>query len=288
MKKLFLIICLVLSGSVFSQAVSEEDIVGVYNIKSNDPMGGSTMVFMPDDTYVISYFGGIQKGTWELNGQNVFLSVSTEPQFVLYGRTLSSLDNKTQVNFQMDPYNGTLVGLDSNKKTSLKSVFNQNGNCFKYPFIFTQEKELIQLHAAQVSSKIADSDSQGMPYAKVYHFNIFGAYNDLVLINLSPEYTTESKAQVIYKDGKLYMGPDDKGLTKRPLESLSDEDSAFIKQFSNKSLFSNKLQHGDEFFPYTENPSREEFKPYNRIDVLEASRQGVDVQDGSFFTATCN
>lgn len=48
MKKTFHIICLALAGSVFAQVVSEEDIIGVYQPKNNDPTGGSTTVFLPD------------------------------------------------------------------------------------------------------------------------------------------------------------------------------------------------------------------------------------------------
>ncbi|MGO3183079.1 MAG: hypothetical protein ACTIJ9_09635 [Aequorivita sp.] len=288
MKILFLSICLILAGSVFAQTVSEEDLFGVYKAKSNDPMGGSTTVFLPNNTFVIAYFGGVQKGTWELRDDKILLSVSTEPQFALYGRKRNILGDKTQIDFSMDADNGAMVGLDSNNKNSLKPVFNRDANCFSHPYTFTQDEKLIQLHAAQAIREWEDSNSQEKPYAQVYHFNIFGAYNDLILINLSSEYTTKATAQAMYKEGKLYMETDDEGMAKRPLESLSEEDSAFIKQFSNKSLFPNQLLYGDEFFPYTENPSQEELKPYNRIDVLEISRQDIEIQEGSFFTATCD
>lgn len=116
---------------------------------------------------------------------------------------------------------------------------------------------------------------------------LFGT-NDLILINLSSDYTTKSTAQAIYKNGVLYMGYDEEGAKKRPLESLNKENSAFIKHFSNKSMFPNQLQKGDEFFLYTENPTQKELKPYKRIDVLEASREGITVQEESFFTVTCD
>ena len=273
---------------MFAQVVSEEDIVGVYKVQSDDPMGGVTTVLLPDKTFVISYFGGMQKGKWELNDQIVLLTHSAEPQFALYGRKLSSLGNKTQINFQIEPDNDAMVGLDSNKKTSLKPVFNQDANCFDYPYIFTQEKELIQLHAAQGTNGRTDHDPEGKPYAQVYHFNIFGAYNDLILINLSSEYTTNSSSHAIYKDGMLYMDNGDEGTQKRPMESLNEEDTDYIKQFSNTSLFPNQLQLGDELFPYTENPTQEELKPYDRIDVLEISREGIKVHEESFFIATCD
>lgn len=287
MKKLVLIVCMVLVGSVFAQEVSDEDIVGVYKPKSNDPVGGRTMVFMPDHSFVMVYFGGLQKGTWELKDKKLLITRSTEPQFALYGRNLDHLGNKTQLNFQMDADNGVMVGLDSNKKTTLKPVFNQNANCFSHPYIFTQEKELIQLQAAQSWNEITDYNSENKPYTQVYRINIFGAYNDLILINLPSEYTERFSSQALYKDGMLYMSYDDEGTAKRPLESLNEEDFAMIKHYSNISLLPNQLQKGDEFFPYAKNPTQEELKSYTRIDVLEISMEAITIQEGSFFTTTC-
>lgn len=167
MKKNFLIICLLLAGSLFAQTVSEEDIVGVYKPRSNDPVGDSTSVFMPDHSFIMIYFGSFQKGMWELKNEEVLITRSTEPQFVLYGRNLHHLGNKTQINFMMDAENGAMVGLDSHKKTTLKPIFNENANCFSHPYIFIQDKELIQLHAAQSSYDEVDSDSENKEYVKV-------------------------------------------------------------------------------------------------------------------------
>ena len=288
MKKIFLAIFMLLAANAFAQTDSEDDVIGVYKLPSDDPMGGVTMVFMEDHTVVIAYFGGVQNGTWELKDQKILFTLGSEPQFALYGRNLKDLNNKTRINFLVEPDNGAMVGLDSNKKTSLKPVFNQSANCFSYPYIFSQEKELIQLHAAQAASERGNYDSEGKPYAQVYHFNVFRAFNDLVLINLPSEYTTKSTSQAMYKDGMLFMEPGEEGTPKRPLESLNEEDIAFIKQFSNKSLLPDQLQHGDDFFPYTENPTEEELNPYNRIDVLEISIEGITVLEDSFFTVTCD
>lgn len=288
MKNIFLTICLIFTGSLVSQTVSDEDIVGVYKSKSNDPLGSSTTIILPDNTFVIAYFGGIQKGTWELSDEFVLLKLTTEPQFVLYGRNLSNLGNKTQINFQIEASNGVMVGLDSNSKTNLKPVFNQDANCFSYPYLFTQDKELIQLHAAQSTWGNEDYNTEGNLYEKVYHFNILGAYNDLILINLSSQYTTESTIYATYKDGMLYMDPEDEGMQKRALESLNEEDTAFINEFPKKPFFSEQLKPEDEFFPYNENPTQEELKPYNRIDVLEILKEGIKSEGKPFFISTCS
>lgn len=287
MKNLILVIFLMFIGSVFAQKFSNEDVVGVYKEKSNDPVGGSTFVFLPDQSFVMSYFGGLQKGTWEIIGQDIRITKTAEPQFALYGRNLNSLGNKTQVDFSMDADNGVMVGLDSNKKSHLKPVFNEGANCYRHPYIFTQNEKLVQLYAAQTIREDVDTNLEEKSYSQVYHFNIFGVYNDLILINLPSEYTEKWSALITFENDKLYLEYGDEGMQKSPIDSLSEEDITMINHFSKQSLFPNQIQSGDEFFPYSENPTQEELKPYNRIDVLEISQKVITIEEIPFFTATC-
>lgn len=71
MKNLIFVTCIIFSLSLTGQNISNDDVVGVYKERSNDPVGGATFIFLPDHTYVIAYFGGFQKGVWELNGEKV-------------------------------------------------------------------------------------------------------------------------------------------------------------------------------------------------------------------------
>lgn len=285
---MFLIICLVVAGSVFAQNISKEDIVGVYNEKCNDPVGGSSVVFLPNQTVVILYFGGVQKGTWDLDDGRVIITASPQPQFVVYGRKTESLGTKRQVNFLIEPNNDVVVGLDSGNKRLLKPVFNQNANCFSFPYIFTQESKLIQLHAAQNRQEQNEYNFVGESSAEVYHFNIFDVYNDILLVNLPSAYSRKWRSEAPYKNGFLYMEDDDEGTQKRPLESLNEEDFNFINEFAAKSLFPNKLKHDDEFFPYRENPTKEDLNPYHRIEVLEIGWEEIEILEEPFFISICD
>ncbi len=275
------------SGSVFAQEVSEEDIIGVYKTKSNDPMGGSTIVFLPDHTYIIAYFGGVQKGTWELKSGKLKVTKTVEPQFVLYGRKTISLGEKIQVKVSTRSENLVLVGFEAKNTTKLKRLFNPNANCFLRPYLITQQKPVNQLNLALLEAYPNDNSKEGEKRARVFQFTNTESYNDLLVVNLPSGYTSPSTAQIRYKDGLLFENSFSEGLKKRPLESLSGEDLKFVTGYSDRNLLPQKLQYGDEFFPYSENPTSEELKPYLRIKPIEISEKPFILQSGSFLNATC-
>ncbi|MCG2430304.1 hypothetical protein [Aequorivita xiaoshiensis] len=288
MKKLFFSICIIFSAALSGQNISNDDVVGVYKEESNDPVGGATFIFLLDYTYVIAYFGGFQKGVWELNKDKVTLIKSTEPQFVLYGRSLKSLKNRTQINFSVEANNAVAVGLDSNEQIKLKPVFNNAANCFNYPYIFKQEKKLHQLRAAQVLIKNTSSFSKNHPSAHVFHFTIPTDYNDLILINLQSDYTQEVTSHAIFNNGKLFIGSDSKGMEKRPLQTLNEEDLVMSNYFAKKSLFPDELTSDNEFFPYFENPSSELLAPFYKIEDFDISKEAFTLESEPYFQASCD
>jgi len=287
MEKLLLIICLVLTGSIFAQNISEENIIGVYQLKSNDPMGGNTLVFLPNNTYAIAYFGGIQKGTWELENGKLKVTKTVAPQFALYGRKISALDNTTQVKLSTRSENRVLVGFNAKNPTLLKRLFNPNSNCYIPPYVINEKGSIHQFNLALLEEfpgyKLQGAEKQ----ARVFQFKNPESYNDLIVVNLPSEYTTESNIPITFKDGLLYVGSFSEGMKKKPLTSLNEEDTMYIQKYSSESLLPQKLQYGDEFFPYFENPTTEELKPYQRVKVIEVSKTHISLQTGSFLTATC-
>ena len=288
MKNLIFIFSIIFSLSLSGQNISSDDVVGVYKERSSDPVGGATFIFLPDHTYIIAYFGGFQKGVWERNGEKVTLIKSTEPQFVLYGRKLKSLKNQTQINFSVEASNAVVVGLDSNEPIKLKPVFNDAANCFNYPYIFKQEKKLHHLRAAQVLMKNTNSSSENDFFGYVFRFTIPTDYNDLILINLPSDYTDKGTFNAIFNDDTLFIGSDSKGMKKRPLNTLSEEDLAMTTNFVKKSLLPNKLTMDNEFFPYFENPSSEFLAPFYKIKVLNVSKEEFTIESQPFFHASCD
>ncbi|RFN58199.1 hypothetical protein [Marixanthomonas ophiurae] len=287
MKKLLLIICVLFSGSIFAQGISEEDIIGVYHLKSNDPMGGNTLVFSSNHTYAIAYFGGIQKGTWELKNGKLKVTKTVEPQFALYGRKITALDNKTQVKISTRSENRLLVGFNAKNPTFLKRLFNPNSNCYITPYVINQKGPIHQFNLALLEEFPGYRSKGTENQARVFQFKNPKSYNDLIVVNLPSEYTTESNIPITFKDGLLYAGSFSEGMKKKPLQSLNEEDTMYIKKYSSESLLPQKLQYGDEFFPYSENPTPEELKPYKRIAILKNSKERITIEQGSIFTASC-
>ncbi len=273
-------------GSVFAQK-STEEVVGIYKEKSNDPVGGATIIFSPDNTYFIFHFGGVQKGTWRLKNQTLTMKRSNEPKFALYGRNLNNIDFGARLSFSTEARNGVAVRLSSSSKNNFTPVFNENANCFSPPYIYSQKEKLDEFYAAKTIGFPSNSDSGEKLNAAVYYFNITEAYNDFILINLPSQYTEAWSSKARYKDGMLYLKSGGEGLERRPLETLSEEDAAFIAHYSNKSLLPNELESGGEFFPYVENPTQEELKNYTRIETSEILRDSIVIEENSFFTATC-
>lgn len=287
MKKLVFIIYFCCSVGAFAQSNTSKDLIGVYTEKSDDPVGGATIILLPDQTFAITFFGGFHVGQWQFENGKVTLIPKVQPEFVLYGRNLKSLGKTTKINFLVEPENQAMVGLEGNKKSDLKPVFNKNANCLDFPYISVVDKPLAQLHAAQLSENPLIDEADNKPYYDIYHFTVFGAYNDLILVNLSPEYTQKWSMEATFKNGKLFMDNGSEGMRQEPLESLNAEDLDFIKEYLVKDLFGEQLQYGDEFFPTVEGSSEEELKPYKRLEVLEIGKNKVNIQEGSFFTASC-
>lgn len=280
--------CFCCSVGAFAQSNASQDIVGVYTEKSDDPVGGATIVLLPDQTFAIVFFGGIHVGKWHFENEKVTLIPKVQPEFILYGRNLKSLGKTTKINFLLEPENQAMVGFEGNKRSDLKPVFNENANCLDFPYISVVDKPLAQLHAAQLSGNPLIDEADNNPYYDIHHFNIFGAYNDLILINLSAEYTQRWSMEATFKNGKLFMDNGAEGMRKKPLESLNAEDLALITDYLAKDMFGEQLQYGDEFFPTIEDATEEELKPYKRIEVLEIGKDKVNIQEGSFFKAACD
>lgn len=110
-----------------------------------------------------------------------------------------------------------------------------------------------------------DSRSQ----VEIQHFEIPEGYNEFILFNLSLEYSQGSIQKALFKERRLYLSPNEEGIPRRPLESLTEEDQAFIQQLSHQSLFEEELSWDNEVFPNYENPKPEELQVFHRIAVRE-------------------
>lgn len=285
---LFLFFCTIHAG--LSQEINEKDIIGIYSQSNNNPEGGETLIIFPDNTYVLIYLGGFQKGKWHMENKTVQLEKETQPQFVLYGRKLHTLGNETRVDFNVDSDNGSLVSLNSKTINNLKPVFNDGANCFDYPYRIIQNNSLNHLHAAQaLAQNIYDYDNNNKEISiNLYAFKNLESFNDYILVNLPYEYTTSSVMRANYNKDILHFDYGLGEMRKSSLESIDPEELEYIKNFAKDNILPYTLEYGDELFPFVENPNSEDYIRFQRIEPFQVSIENLSIEKGSWFIAECD
>ncbi len=135
-------ILLLLTIFTFNMANAQNNsIVGIYNLGSSSPEGGSHLLVFKDNSFAITYFGGIQTGKWEKKGENkyMFIPHTKETVFELYGRHNNLIANSTKIAFNGFENSQTFIQLRNNadEEYNMQQVFNNNANCFSYPYVHT-------------------------------------------------------------------------------------------------------------------------------------------------------
>lgn len=282
-KKTLLLQLLFLVCVTVVTSVKAQDISGVYHIKGNSPEGGTNYVLFPDNTFVVSYFGGMITGTWKKDGNTISFENRVEPKFVLYGRTISNIKDTLQVRFNVRESQGVAVGFAEEEQLQLKHVFNENPNCFSYPYIHKQTENITDFYVTNIPYNSASEVNA----SKAFHFENLDGYNEFILINLPDEYTSEINFSARIENELLYFNNSLKGSTKRPVEDLSEEDAFYLKNYTQNSILPVSLNYGDEFFPYMEQPTEEDLTPFTRIEATILNTLKVELQKGSLFYTAC-
>jgi len=262
-----------------AQSPNIEDIVGTYRLPNSNPEGGETVLIFENNTFATFYFGGALKGTWEIIGNEIKFKTTAYPKFYLYGRKLSTLKDSTHVNFTVEP--NALVNLNSNNQSAMQPLFNKDANCLAYPYIYKTGAHLNDLVLAKQEHSRAISFD-------IYTFEIDKKYNDLIVIGLQDEYTTEHIFFASYKEGNLYFDSD-KPASKRPASIQENkEDKAYLDEFMGKELIPQLLSYGHEFFPIYDNPTEELLLThYTRIAPIKKEKGKVSIEKNNLFTAKC-
>jgi len=278
MQKLFYSFFLI-SCITMAQNPTTEDIVGRYKLPNSNPEGGQSVLIFKNNTFATFYFGGALKGTWKIVGNEVQFKTESNPVFYLYGRTLKSLKDSTHLNFSSEK--NTLVNLNPKYNEAMQPLFNKGANCFGYPYVYKTNKHLRDLTFAKQNYRKANSFD-------IYKFKVNKKYNDLIVIGLPHEYTTESTFSALYKEGNLYFGYGDKPASKssRPMKKNS-ENKTFLTEFMSKELIPQPLVYGNEFFPNYDNPTEEELTPFTRIAPIKITKGKVILRKQHLFTAKC-
>ena len=260
-----------------------QEVSGVYHVRGNSPEGGTNYVLFPDNTFVVGYFGGMITGTWKKDGDLISFKNRVEPKFVLYGRTSTIVKDTVNVRFNVLENQGVAVGFTKQEPTYLKYVFNKNANCFSYPYIHKQTEKVTNIYVATIPYNSASKTSA----SAVFHFQNPENFNEFILINLPDEYTEDINFSARIENDLLYFDTNLEGSTKRSLESLSEEDSFYLKNYTQNSILPAMLEYGNEFFPYVEQPTAQDLVPFNRIEPTILKYLKIELVKGSFFYTTC-
>jgi len=146
---IFLSTTILLSNSVSKsitnmENIHENSIAGEYTLGSSSPSGRAHLLIFTDRTFAIAYFGGIQTGKWEHEGNNMykFTPHSKETDFELFGRNNKQLCGSVKIAFIGFEDGNTFVQLrnSADEEYNMQQVFNDNANCFAHPYVHTFNK----------------------------------------------------------------------------------------------------------------------------------------------------
>ncbi|MEO8773377.1 MAG: hypothetical protein ABI263_00595 [Gelidibacter sp.] len=284
MKKLVVLMICCFSASSFSQ---NEEIIGSYYMSSGNPEGGTTLYIMPNNTFVVGYFGGLQKGTWEFKEDAYHFTYHKEPKIVLYGRHNPSLKDSVSVNMSVDSNGEFAVRFNPEENIPFTPIFNRDANCMDYPYIYKQKEVLhtLEVHLPDLRYYYEETLSD---LSEIYRFKSHKGFNEFILTGLSTEYSAGGAFQATYGNGILSLNNGEDNLKKNgSYEDFDEETLGFITQHTEMEIFPELLEYGNEFFPYYENPTQTDIKPFTRIDVESLASKNIKFSEKSLFIATC-
>ncbi|QNK77613.1 hypothetical protein H7F37_00535 [Winogradskyella sp. PAMC22761] len=284
MKALFIIMTLI-SSNLYAQ---NDQISGSYAQSSGNPEGGSTFIVLPNQTFIVAYFGGARKGTWKLKADGIYeFTYHAEAKFVLYGRFNSELKDSVNVSIGVDSREDLAVRFNKISEEPFTPIFNKNANCFSYPYYYKQKGKLNTLEVSVPRDDYYYED-EPTDSVSIYSFKVEENYNDFILAGLSENYSQAGSFIAKYHDGVLLLDAYTKLRKGKNYEDLSEETLNFAKTYTETEILPQKLEYGNEFFPYYEYPNENELKPFYKIASEVKDLKGITFTENSLFIATCD
>ncbi len=222
MKKNSLLLIIIIMSSI-ANAQNSPNIIGLYNLGSPSPEGGSHLFVLENGNYAIAYFGGVQTGKWKITEDNIFKFTPNikESKFELFGRHNKGLNGNTKIYFSDFENSETFIQLRivREEETTMQRVFNTDANCFSYPYVYTFKT--IANSISFMSIQYGDTNNSIITFENPHKYNDFVA-NFIEIDNFSaqPFFAT-------FKDDKLYFEEND--FTHRTPLDKDDEEIGFIK-----------------------------------------------------------
>ncbi|MEE9363814.1 MAG: hypothetical protein V3U92_14530 [Cellulophaga sp.] len=216
---------IILFLSIQANTQNSPDIMGLYNLGSSSPAGGSHLFVLENGNYAITYFGGVQNGKWKNTQGNIyeFTPNLNESTFELSGRYNKDLKNKTKIFFNSFENSETFIQLRTapEEKYTMQRVFNKGANCFSYPYVNT-----FKTTANSVSfMSIQHNDDDTNP--SIITIKNQEGYNDFIVNFIEVDSYEAEPFLVTFKENKLYFK--DGNFSDRSPLNEEGEDIQFIK-----------------------------------------------------------
>lgn len=220
------LIFVVIIMSTLANAQNSPNIIGLYNLGSSSPEGGSHLFVLENGNYAITYFGGIQTGKWKINEENVckFSPNIRESKFELFGRHNKDLKGNTKLFFSGFENSETFIQLRTSKEeeVTMQRVFNIGANCFSPPYVYTFKT--IANSILFMSIQYGDDDSN---HSIIMIENPSG-YNDFVANFIKVDNYEAQPLIARFKDDKLFF-EENYTVERIPLDEFG-EDVEFVKK----------------------------------------------------------
>ena len=176
-----------------------------------------------DGTFLAGGMNSVVFGTVEFEGDVIKL-IKHRPKykFALYGRKENSRVYGNTIMFQGFEHNGLVNLLENNNPpTIMQRVFNENANCFDWPFFYDNGEDCKTIYFADESDK------------QMYKFELPEDYRDFVAFRFNFEDDPILNEPIVAKVSKdfnsISIYGSDKKLTKKPLtqEALETKKMVF-------------------------------------------------------------
>jgi len=248
-------------------SAQNNNIVGLYNLGSSSPEGGSHLMILKGGDYAITFFGGIQTGKWNLTKDNVykFSPNVKESKFELFGRYNKDLKDSTKMFFRGFENSQTFIQVRKTKEEeyTMHQVFNTDANCFSFPYV-----HIFKTNANSISLMFKN---YGEESSSIFIFKNPEGYNDFAVNFIQVDSYEARPFFATFKDDMLYF-KDNNYSQRKPLDE-DGEDITFIKKIIDKEK--------DNDILYL-NPS------YNIFGGLDSEEENQDIHEHHTFNEQKN
>ena len=262
---LILLLIITLMANI-TNAQNDVKIVGLYNLGSTSPEGGSHLFVLENGNFAITYFGGIKTGKWEKAKRNtyIFTPNKKEIEFELFGRHNKDLKGDIKISFNGFEESQTFIQLRREKEEdyNMQQVFNTDANCFSYPYVY-------------LFNKIANSISfmsitYGKENSSIITFKNTEGYNDFISSYIEIDTYENQAFFATFKGNQLYF--EDDNFAQRTTLDEDSEDVKFINIFIDKEMNQDTIYLNPSYNMFGAPDSEEENQDINEHYVFNEQK----------------